>query len=133
MRSSSHPPSGGYPGGGAANLTAAPVSEEGASRTRPHRSAEMHQRAGRAAHSRHVDAPREDATVSTWKTIVVGVDGSRGSRSALTWAAAEAADHRADLVVLKVWERALLAPLGSGSVPPGDVQDPAEQAANDLV
>jgi nucleotide-binding universal stress UspA family protein len=71
--------------------------------------------------------------MSTWKTIVVGVDGSRGSRGALTWAAAEAADHRADLVVLKVWERTLLPALGSGSAPSGDVPDPGEQAAKDLV
>jgi len=80
-----------------------------------------------------VDARREDPIVSTWKTIVVGVDGSRGSRSALTWAAAEAADHRADLVVVKVWEKALLPALGSGSVPSGEVRDPADQAAEDLV
>jgi nucleotide-binding universal stress UspA family protein len=71
--------------------------------------------------------------MSTWKTIVVGVDGSRGSRSALKWAAAEAADHRADLVVLKVWERTLLPPLGGGSVPSGAVRDPSDEAADDLV
>jgi nucleotide-binding universal stress UspA family protein len=71
--------------------------------------------------------------VSTWKTVMVGVDGSRGSRNALTWAAAEAADHGADLVVINVWERALLPALGSGSVPPGDVQNPRERAADDLV
>ena len=54
--------------------------------------------------------------MSTWKTIVVGVDGSPGSRKALTWAAAEAADHRADLVVVNVWEHTLLPPAGSVSV-----------------
>jgi nucleotide-binding universal stress UspA family protein len=75
----------------------------------------------------------KETTVSTWKSVVVGVDGSRGSRAALTWAAAEAAEHGADLVVLRVWERTLLPALGSGSVPPGDVQDSRERAAEDLV
>ena len=55
--------------------------------------------------------------MSTWKTILVGVDGSPGSRTALSWAAAEAADHAADLVVVNVWERTLLPPMGSPSVP----------------
>jgi nucleotide-binding universal stress UspA family protein len=40
--------------------------------------------------------------VSKWRSIVVGVDGSPGSRKALTWAAAEAAEHGADLTVLNV-------------------------------
>jgi nucleotide-binding universal stress UspA family protein len=71
--------------------------------------------------------------VSTWKTILVGVDGSRGSRKALTWAAAEAAEHGADLLVLNVWEPALVPPLGSGSVPPGDVPDASQRAADDLL
>ena len=48
--------------------------------------------------------------MSTWKTIVVGVDGSPSSRNALTWAAAEAADHGADLVVVNVWEHTLPPP-----------------------
>lgn len=67
-----------------------------------------------------------------WQTIVVGVDGSAGSRKALTWAAAEAADHGADLVVLNVWEHALPPAAGFGSAPP-DVPDPASLAAEDLV
>lgn len=68
-----------------------------------------------------------------WKTIVVGVDGSRGSRAALTWAAAEAADHQADLVVLNVWEHTLLPPMGSGSVPQTPVADPSEGATEELL
>lgn len=72
-------------------------------------------------------------TVNAWKTIVVGVDGSPSSRAALTWAAAEAADHSADLVVLNVWEHALLPPLGTGSVPHTAVADPSHGAAEDLV
>jgi nucleotide-binding universal stress UspA family protein len=68
-----------------------------------------------------------------WKTILVGVDGSPGSRNALKWAAAEAADHGADLVVLTVWERALLPPMGSGEVPDRGVPDPSRTATEDLI
>jgi nucleotide-binding universal stress UspA family protein len=71
--------------------------------------------------------------VSKWKTILVGVDGSPSSRTALTWAAAEAADHQADLVVLNVWERAVLPPVGSPSVPQSDLVDPSQLAAENLV
>jgi nucleotide-binding universal stress UspA family protein len=71
--------------------------------------------------------------VNSWKTIVVGVDGSRGSRAALTWAAAEAIDHQAELVVVNVWEHSLLPPLGSGSVPHTPVADPSEAATDDLL
>lgn len=71
--------------------------------------------------------------MSTWNTVLVGVDGSRGSRKALTWAAAEAADHQADLVVLNVWERPVPPPAGSGSVPTTDVTDDGERAAEALV
>jgi nucleotide-binding universal stress UspA family protein len=71
--------------------------------------------------------------VSEWKTIVVGVDGSRGSRTALTWAADEAADHGADLVVLNVWEHTLLPPAGSLSVSDKYVTDPSQRTAEDLL
>jgi len=71
--------------------------------------------------------------VSEWKTIVVGVDGSPGSRTALTWAAAEAADHGADLVVLNVWEHTLLPPTGSVSVSERYVPDESQRTAEDLV
>jgi len=71
--------------------------------------------------------------MSAWKTIVVGVDGSSGSRKALTWAAAEAADHGADLVVLNVWEHTLLPPAGNPSVSERDVPDPSHSTAEDLV
>jgi nucleotide-binding universal stress UspA family protein len=76
--------------------------------------------------------PREETTVSKWKMILVGVDGSPGSRTALTWAAAEAADHGADLVVLDVWEQVLLPPIGSGSVPLSGVPD-ASQGAEEIL
>ena len=72
-------------------------------------------------------------TVSEWKLVLVGVDGSRGSRKALTWAAAEAADHGAELIVLQAWERSLLPPVGSGSVPTSDAPDESAGAAEELV
>jgi nucleotide-binding universal stress UspA family protein len=77
--------------------------------------------------------PEEETTVSQWKTIVVGVDGSSGSRTALTWAAAEAADHNAELVVLNVWEHTLLPPAGSVTVSEHYVPDPSQRTADELV
>jgi nucleotide-binding universal stress UspA family protein len=71
--------------------------------------------------------------VSGWKTIVVGVDGSPGSRKALTWAAAEAADHGADLVVVNVWEHTLLPPAGTPTVSEHYVPDPSQTTADDLL
>ena len=71
--------------------------------------------------------------MSTWKTIVVGVDGSPGSRKALTWAAAEAADHRAELVVVNVWEHTFLPPAGSVTVSERYVPDPSQATAEELV
>lgn len=41
--------------------------------------------------------------MGTWSKVVVGVDGSEGSRRALAWAAAEARDHGAGLTVLASW------------------------------
>ena len=71
--------------------------------------------------------------MSGWKTIVVGVDGSAGSRKALRWAAAEAADHGADLVVVNVWEHTLLPPAGSVSVSEHYVPDPSQRTADELL
>ena len=62
-----------------------------------------------------------------WKSIVVGVDGSPSSRTALNWAAAEAADHGADLVVLNVWEHTLPPPAGSVSVSERYVPDESQR------
>jgi nucleotide-binding universal stress UspA family protein len=75
----------------------------------------------------------EETTVSEWKTIVVGVDGSPSSRAALTWAAAEAADHGADLVVVNVWEHTLLPPAGSVSVSEHYVPDASQRTGDDLL
>jgi nucleotide-binding universal stress UspA family protein len=71
--------------------------------------------------------------VSTWKTVVVGFDGSPSSRKALTWAVAEAADHASDLVVLNVWEHTLLPPAGSVSVSERYVPDQSQHTAEDLL
>jgi len=77
--------------------------------------------------------PQEETTMSGWKTIVVGVDGSPGSRKALSWAAAEAAGHGSDLIVVNVWEHTLLPPAGSVSVSERYVPDPSQRTADDLV
>jgi nucleotide-binding universal stress UspA family protein len=71
--------------------------------------------------------------VHKWKTIVVGVDGSPGSRKALAWAAAEAADHGADLYVVNVWEHTLLPPAGSVSVSEHYVPEPSQSTTDELV
>jgi nucleotide-binding universal stress UspA family protein len=71
--------------------------------------------------------------VKAWKSIVVGVDGSAASRTALTWAAAEAADHGADLVVMNVWEHTLLPTVGGVSVPEREAPDDGESTAEELV
>ena len=71
--------------------------------------------------------------MSTWTTILVGVDGSPSSHKALAWAAAEASDHGAGLVVLNVWEHTLLPPSGSVSVSERYVPDPSQRTAEDLL
>ena len=71
--------------------------------------------------------------MSQWKTIVVGVDGSQSSRKALAWAAAEAADHGADLVVLNVWEHTLLPPAGNVTVSERYVPEPSQRTTEDLL
>jgi nucleotide-binding universal stress UspA family protein len=71
--------------------------------------------------------------VSTWKTVLVGVDGSASSHKALTWAADEAATHGAELIVMNVWEHTLLPPAGSVSVSERYVPDPSQRTAEDLL
>lgn len=51
--------------------------------------------------------------MKTWQNVVVGVDGSEGSRRAMAWAAAEAREHQARLTVLTAWSR-VPAPVGPG-------------------
>jgi nucleotide-binding universal stress UspA family protein len=71
--------------------------------------------------------------VSTWKTVLVGVDGSPSSLKALTWAAAEAGQHGADLVVLNVWEHTLPPPAGSVSVSEHQVPERSQRTAEELL
>jgi nucleotide-binding universal stress UspA family protein len=71
--------------------------------------------------------------VNKWTTVVVGVDGSPGSRKALRWAALEAVDHQAELTVVNVWEHTLLPPAGSVSVSEHYVPDASQTTAEDLV
>jgi len=63
-------------------------------------------------------------------SIVVGVDGSSGSRTALHWAHAEARLRRTTLSVVTVWQMPSIATLPSfGAMPPiEDVSDEAEAA-----
>lgn len=69
----------------------------------------------------------------TWKTVMVGVDGSPSSHKALQWAASEAADHRAELVVVNVWEHSLVVPGGGPSVSEHELPDPNHHTAEDLL
>jgi nucleotide-binding universal stress UspA family protein len=41
--------------------------------------------------------------MARWTKVVVGVDGSGPSRSALRWAADEAAEHGAELLAVMAW------------------------------
>jgi nucleotide-binding universal stress UspA family protein len=67
------------------------------------------------------------------KIIVVGVDGSPGSRKALAWAAAEAATHGSDLHVVNAWEHTLMPPAGSVTVSEHYVPDDSQRTSDDLV
>ena len=68
--------------------------------------------------------------------VVVGVDGSDGSRKALRWAAAEAAARGDDLELVHVWEAPqAYAPLGLGAYPldPEPIQEVARGLLEGLV
>jgi nucleotide-binding universal stress UspA family protein len=70
------------------------------------------------------------------KTIVVGVDGSDGSRRALRWAAGEAAVRGDELALVHVWERPqAYAPMGLGAYPvdPEPIQEAARSLLDGLV
>ena len=51
----------------------------------------------------------------------------------MTWAAAEAADHGADLVVINVWEHTLMPPAGSPTVSERTVPDSSQRTAEELI
>ena len=46
--------------------------------------------------------------MSSWKTILVGIDGSQASRSALRWAADQAERNQCEIVALNAWTRTLI-------------------------
>lgn len=70
-------------------------------------------------------------------TIVVGVDGSAGSKAALRWAFAEAARRDAAVRVVSVWQYPYLAlapsPLGGGAVAPAAEMEEAAREALETV
>jgi len=68
--------------------------------------------------------------------VVVGVDGSEGSRKALRWAAAEATARGDDLELVHVWEPPqAYAPFGLGAYPldPEPIRDAAKSLLEGLV
>jgi nucleotide-binding universal stress UspA family protein len=73
----------------------------------------------------------------SWGSVVVGVDGSEGSRRALAWAAEEAHEHQARLTVITAWTRPP-APVGPGygslrGYAEVDFSEPAEQQLTQAV
>ena len=69
--------------------------------------------------------------MSNWKTILVGIDGSQPSRSALRWAADQAERNQCELVALNAWTRTLI--LSGAATSVGEVPDPAEAATSVLL
>ena len=72
-----------------------------------------------------------------WDTVVVGVDGSEGSRRALAWAADEAREHQARLRVVTTWTPPpVAAGAGYASLPwygEADLSQIAERQQTDAV
>jgi nucleotide-binding universal stress UspA family protein len=69
-----------------------------------------------------------------WKRILVGVDGSPASRTALEWAGDEAVHHGSELVVLTAW-LPIPPPLAgtSSTYPMHGVTNPKEAAKEQLM
>jgi nucleotide-binding universal stress UspA family protein len=63
--------------------------------------------------------------------IVVGVDGSDGSKAALRWAVAEARLHQATVLAVQAWEAPVVVATPVGVVPPFGPVDTALRAAAD--
>jgi nucleotide-binding universal stress UspA family protein len=69
--------------------------------------------------------------MSNWKTILVGIDGSQPSRSALRWASDQAERNRCEIVALNAWT---WTPMLAGAAPSvSEVPDPAEAARSVLL
>ena len=71
------------------------------------------------------------------ETIIVGIDGSPGSRAALAWAFAEAGQRKARIVALSVWQFPYIAlgpsPLGGAVVPIDELQASSEAALAEIL
>lgn len=69
--------------------------------------------------------------------IIVGVDGSDGSRAALAWAFAEAAQRKARIIALSVWQFPYLAlgpsPIGGAIVPTDELQATSEASLAEIL
>jgi nucleotide-binding universal stress UspA family protein len=73
----------------------------------------------------------EEFSMSNWKTILVGIDGSQPSRIALRWAADQAERNQCEIVALNAWTRTLILAGAAPSV--REVPDPAEAARSVLL
>lgn len=65
--------------------------------------------------------------------VVVGVDGSKGARAALSWAIAEACQRKATLDVVFAWDDLGVRIAREGGWAKAVTKDMEEQAADDLV
>jgi nucleotide-binding universal stress UspA family protein len=71
--------------------------------------------------------------VGQWKRIVVGVDGSPASRTALEWAGDEAIRHGSELVVLTAWLPTSPPLAGTSSTLPTHGATDARETAKELL
>jgi nucleotide-binding universal stress UspA family protein len=71
--------------------------------------------------------------VGQWKRIVVGVDGSPASRTALEWAGDEAIRHGSELVVLTAWLPTPPPLAGTSSTLPTHGATDARETAKELL
>jgi nucleotide-binding universal stress UspA family protein len=73
-------------------------------------------------------AAAEETPTSEWTRVVVGVDGSAYSKSALRWATGEAKTHNAELTVASVWTPPPTVDPPYGNIAWGTDLDPQLQA-----
>jgi nucleotide-binding universal stress UspA family protein len=73
-------------------------------------------------------AAAEETLTSEWSRVVVGIDGSDYSKSALRWAAGEAKTHNAELTVASVWTPPPTVDPPYGNIAWGTDLDPQLQA-----
>jgi nucleotide-binding universal stress UspA family protein len=73
-------------------------------------------------------AAAEETLTSEWSRVVVGIDGSDYSKSALRWAAGESKTHNAELTVASVWTPPPTVDPPYGNIAWGTDLDPQLQA-----